>query len=144
MEQRLRLVQGGGVVATRSDKRAIDRVPMRVPAQIAWKDAYGRTQVASVTTADVSAQGVRIESRSSLTLPLYRLVYFQVDRGARHRPDLPDVLKKQTVQAAVFRVGPSSQVTGTPTEYALRLLVEPQNASDTTWRTRRTGQTRTA
>jgi hypothetical protein len=26
----------------------------------------------------------------------------------------------------VFRVGPSNEVTGTPTEYGLRLLVEPR------------------
>lgn len=143
MEQRLRLVQGGSGVA-RADKRAIDRIPMRVPAQIVWKDAHGRTQLAPVTTADVSEQGVRIESRSSLTLPLYRLVYFQVDRGVRNRPDLPEVLKDQSVLAAVFRVGPTSRVTGTPTEYALRLLVEPKPATGTTWRPRRSGQTRTA
>lgn len=143
MEQRLRLVQGAGGVA-RTEKRATDRVPMRVPAQIAWKDAHGRSQAATVTTTDVSELGVRIESRSSLMLPLYRLVYFQVDRGVRNRADLPEVLKKQTVLAAVFRVGPSSQVTGTPTEYALRLLVEPHNASGTNSRPRRSGQTRTA
>lgn len=143
MEQRLRLVQGGSAVA-RTDKRAIDRVPMRVAAQIVWKDAHGRTQLAPVTTADVSAQGVRIESRSSLTLPLYRLVYFQIDRGARSRPDLPEVLKNQTVLAAVFRVGAASRVTGTPTEYALRLLIEPQQKTGRTWRPRRPRHTRTA
>jgi hypothetical protein len=143
MEQRLRLVQGGGGVP-RADKRAIDRIPMRVPAQIVWKDAHGRTQLAPVTTADVSEQGVRIESRSSLTLPLYRLVYFQLDRGVRNRPDLPEVLKQNTVLAAVFRVGPSSRVTGTPTEYALRLLVDPQQKSGTSWRRSRSGQTRSA
>lgn len=142
MEQRLRLVSGG--VAVRADKRSVERVPMRVPAQLAWKDAQGRTQMAAVTTADVSAHGVRVECRSSLTLPLYRLVYFQVERGARTRSDLPEILKKQTVLAAVFRVGPASQVTGAPTEYALRLLVEPKPATDTGWRTRRGGQTRTA
>lgn len=140
MEQRLRLVQGGcGVPQT--DKRAVDRIAMRVPAQIVWKDAHGRTQLAPVTTADVSERGVRIESRSSLTLSPYRLVYFQVDRGVRNRPDLPEVLKQNSVLAAVFRVGPSSKVTGTPTEYALRLLVEPQHAAGTP---RRGRQTRTA
>ena len=143
MEQRLRLVQGGGGVPP-TDKRAVDRIPMRVPAQIVWKDTHGRTQLAPVTTADVSEQGVRIESRTSLTLPLYRLVYLQVDRGVRNRSDLPEVLRQQTVQAAVFRVGPSSRVTGTPTEYALRLLVEPKQAKGTSWRPRRGGQTRTA
>lgn len=143
MEQRLRLVQKGSGVS-RPDKREIDRIPMRVPAQIVWKDAQGRTQLAPVTTVDVSEQGVRIESRSSLTLPMYRLVYFQVDRGVRNRSDLPEVLRQNSVLAAVFRVGESSRVTGTPTEYALRLLVDPQQAKGTSWRPRRSGQTRTA
>jgi hypothetical protein len=51
-----------------------------------------------------------------------------VDRHARSRPDLPATLRKQNVLSAVFRVGASSEKTGTPTEYALRLLVEPQPA----------------
>ena len=142
MEQRLRLVSGG--VAARADKRSVERVAVRVPAQIAWKDAQGRTQMAAVTTADVSEHGVRFECRSSLTLPLYRLVYLQVDRAARSRTDLPEILRKQTVLSAVFRVGPASQQTGAPTEYALRLLVEPKTATDAAWRPRRSGQTRTA
>ncbi len=44
-------------------------------------------------------------------------------------PIVPDVLRKQSVLSAVFRVGPSNDVTGTPTEYALRLLVEPPRAT---------------
>lgn len=145
MEQRLRLIQRGAV--TRTEKRAADRVALRVPAQIVWKDAQGRTQLAAVTTSDVSEYGVRFEMKSSLTLPLYRLVHFQVDRAVRARADLPEMLKKQTVLAAVFRVGPTSQLTGTPTEYALRLLIEPkraQDSRDSRWRTGRAGQSRTA
>lgn len=142
MEQRLRLVQRGE--NARAEKRRVERIAMRIPAQIAWKDAHGRTQLAAVTTTDVSECGVRFEVRGTLTLPLYRLVYFQVDRGSRHRPELPDVLKKQTVLSAVFRVGPASHVTGTPTEYALRLLVEPRQASGSDWRPRRARHTRTA
>lgn len=142
MEQRLRLLQGGSV--SRVEKRYADRVSLRVPGQIVWKDAHGRTQMAAVTTADVCETGVRIECRGSLTLPLYRLVYFQVDRHARHHADLPEVLKKQTVLAAVFRVGPCSPSTGTPTEYVLRLLVEPRQEEAPAWRSRRGRQTRTA
>jgi hypothetical protein len=56
-------------------------------------------------------------------------VYFQVDRHMRHHPDLPAPLRKQNVLSAVFRVGQSSERTGTPTEYALRLLIEPKPAS---------------
>jgi hypothetical protein len=139
--ERLRLIQGSGV--TRAEKRSVDRIALRVPAQIAWKDTHGRTQMAAVTTSDVSENGVKFECRGSLTLPLFRLVYFQVDRAARSHGDLPDTLKKQSVLAAVFRVGPSSQLTGTPTEYALRLMVEPPQTAGT-WRPRRSGQTRTA
>lgn len=126
MEQRLRLVQGS---AARSEKRTAERLRVRLPGQIVWKDARGRTQMASVMTADISAQGVRIECRTGLMLPLYRLVHFQVDRHLRSRPDLPPALKKQSVLSAVFRVGECSEATGTPTEYALRLLVEPAAAS---------------
>lgn len=123
MEQRLRLIQGTG---GRSEKRTAERVRMQVPGQIVWKDAKGRTQMASVITRDVSDNGVSVECRTSISIPLYRLVYFQVERHLRHRPDLPPALRKQSVLSAVFRVGPSSDVTGTPTEYGLRLLVEPR------------------
>jgi hypothetical protein len=56
---------------------------------------------------------------------LYRLVYFQLERGLRERTDLPAALRKSNVLSAIFRVGPASQATGAPTDYALRLLVEP-------------------
>ena len=125
MEQRLRLVQGS---VSRHEKRKAERTRVQLPGQIVWKDARGRTQMVAVTTADVSELGVRIECRSSLILPLYRLVYFHVDRHLRGRPDLPSTLKKPSVLSAVFRVGACSEDTGTPTEYGLRLLVEPTAA----------------
>lgn len=123
IEQKLRLVQGGG---GRTDKRSTERRRIEVPGQIAWKDGRGQTRIAPVVTADVSEHGVKIECRSGLAIPLYRLVYFQVDKHLRNRTDLPETLRKQSVLSAIFRVGPSSEVTGAPTEYALRLLVEPQ------------------
>lgn len=122
MEQRLRLVQGG----MRPEKRAAERRPMQVPGQIVWKDQRGQTRMASVVTRDVSEHGVSFECRTGLMVPLYRLVYFQVERHLRNHPDLPVPLRKQNVLSAVFRVGATSEKTGTPTEYALRLLVEPQ------------------
>ena len=141
MEQRLRLVQGGA----RQEKRAAERRPMQIPGQIVWKDHRGQTRMASIMTRDVSEQGVSFECRTALMVPLYRLVYFQVDRHIRNHPDLPAPLRKQNVLSAVFRVGAASEKTGTPTEYALRLLVEPQHrqVSDTPW-TERAEQTRTA
>ena len=123
MEQRLRLVQGGG---PRAEQRVSERRRVQVPGQIVWKDHRGQTHMAAVTTRDVSDQGVSFECRTGLSVPLYRLVYFQVDRQARNRPDLPAALRKQNVLSAVFRVGACSEKTGTPTEYALRLLVEPK------------------
>ena len=128
MEQRLRLVQG---TQARSDKRAFERRPLRVPGQIVWKDAKGTTRMAAVMTRDVSEHGVRVECQGGTAIPLYRLVYFQLERPARERTDPPAALKKSNVLSAVFRVGPASQATGAPGEYALRLLVEPSRAAAT-------------
>jgi hypothetical protein len=128
MEQRLRLVQG---THTRSDKRASERRPLSVPGQIVWKDARGTTRMASVVTKDVSEHGVRVECLGGVPIPLYRLVYFQLDRCMRERMELPPALRKQNVLSAIFRVGPASQATGAPTDYALRLLVEPERKSAT-------------
>lgn len=142
MEQRLRLVQGG----SRYEKRTEDRHPIAVPGQILWKDARGSTRMASVVTRDVSAHGVSVECQGGAPIPLYRLVYFQVDRGVRTRADLPAPLRKPTVLSAIFRVGPVSGDTGAPTEYALRLLVEPQRQEpgrDVPWQAPAT-ETRTA
>lgn len=122
MEQRLRLVQGG---QPRADKRASERRPVAVPGQIVWKDARGNTKLAAVVTRDVSDHGVSVQALSGTAIPLYRLVYFQVDREARHRPDLPEALRKPNVLSAIFRVSDDSRATGSPSTYALRLLVEP-------------------
>ena len=118
MEQRLRLVQGG---QGRFEKRAAERRRIEVPGQIVWKDARGTTRMASVVTRDVSEHGVCVECLSGTPIPQYRLVYFQVDREARHRADLPSALRKSSVLSAVFRVGECRQSTGAPSDYALLL-----------------------
>jgi hypothetical protein len=123
MEQRLRLV--AGPEGARLDKRAVERRAIAVPGQIVWKDARGTTRMVSVVTRDISDLGVSVESLQGPAIPLYRIVYFQVDRSARNRADLPPALRKSSVLSAVFRVGGCSPRTGTPTDYALRLLVEP-------------------
>jgi hypothetical protein len=84
-----------------------------------------------VVTRDVSEHGVAVECRIGTSIPLYRLVYFQVDRTVRDRSELPASLRKSNVLSAVFRVGDCSPLTGAPTEYALRLLVEPEQRSGT-------------
>lgn len=123
MEQRLRLVQGGNSNST--EKRAAVRRQLAVPGQIVWKDARGTTRMASVVTRNVSDTGVSVECLQGPAIPLYRIVYFQVDSSVRNRSDLPLALRKPTVLSAIFRVGSCSRHTGTPTDYALRLLIEP-------------------
>ena len=143
MEQRLRLVSHSSRAA---DKRESDRQVLSLPGQIVWKDAKGTTRMASVVTRDVSSSGVNVECSGGTPIPLYRLVYFQVDRDARNRPDLPAVLRRSNVLSAVLRVGPCSDVTGAPSEYALRLIVEPKvlaGDSQATWQSE-SRQVRTA
>ena len=123
MEQRLRLVQGG---QPRCEKRTSERRRIALPGQIVWKDARGTTRMAPVVTRDVSENGVSVECMGGSPIPRFRLVYFQIDREARNRPDLPAALRKSSVLSAVFRVGPCQQATGAPSDYALRLLVEPE------------------
>jgi hypothetical protein len=77
-------------------------------------------------TRDVSDHGVSVECLSGTPIPQYRLVYFQVYREARHRAEVPPALRKSSVLSAVFRVGACRQATGAPSDYALRLLVEPE------------------
>ncbi len=127
MEQRLRLVQGGH--QPRSEKRTSERRSVAVPGHIVWKDARGNTKLTDVVTRDVSEHGVSVACLNGAAIPLYRLVYFQVARDARHSADLPAALKKPNVLSAIFRVGVDNQVTGAPSEYALRLLVEPARAA---------------
>lgn len=137
MEQRLRLVQGGQ--QPRSEKRSSDRRRLAIPGQIVWKDARGNTKLTEVITRDVSENGVSVACLNGAAIPLYRLVYFQVSREARQNGDLPAALKKPNVLSAVFRVGSDNQATGAPSEYALRLLVEParpaQLAAPSDWAT---------
>jgi hypothetical protein len=126
MEQKLRLVQG---VNGRVEKRSSERRRLQVPGQIVWKDGRGQTRITAVNTRDVSDIGAAIECRGELNLPMYRLVYFQVERYMRNRADLPDALRKQSVLAVVFRIGPCNEATGSPTEYGIRLMVEPKRAA---------------
>lgn len=134
MEQRLRLVQGSH--PSRTEKRTSDRRPLAVPGQIIWKDARGTTRMASVVTRDVSDLGVSVECLQGPAIPLFRMVYFQIDSSARNRADLPATLRKPTVLSAIFRVGACSQRTGAPTDYALRLLIEPDRKAAGAWTSR--------
>ena len=103
-----------------------------VPGRLTWRDASGTLRFASVVTRDVSDVDAFVECQVPASIPLYRLVHFQIERPARECSDLPRVLRQGKVLSAVYRVGPYKSSTGTPQGYALRLLVEPQRAQNRT------------
>lgn len=122
--ERFRLVHGGQAGHRKSERRSV-----QVSGQIVWKDARGTTRLSRVVTRDVSESGVAVECINGSSIPLYRLVYFQVDRSERNNTALPEALRRNAALAAVFRVGETNGATGAPSEYALRLLIEPQATS---------------
>jgi hypothetical protein len=101
----------------------------RVPGRLTWRDASGTLRFVSVMTRDVSDVDAFVECQVPASIPLYRLVHFQIERTGRDMSELPAVLRSGKVLSAVYRVGPYKQATGTPQGYALRLLVEPKRAT---------------
>jgi hypothetical protein len=110
--------------ALRAERRAL-----ALPGRVTWKDARGTTRFASVITRNVSDTGVFIEWSEPTSIPLYRLVSFQLERDARNIDGVPTVLKLGKVLSAVYRSGAFQKSTGTPDGYGLRLLIEPTLAS---------------
>jgi len=99
-----------------------------VPARLTWRDSAGTLRFVSVVTSDVSDLDVFVECQVPASIPLYRLVHFQIERGSRECSELPPALRSGKVLSAVYRVGAYRSATGTPHGYALRLLVEPGRA----------------
>ena len=108
------------------DKRTTDRRPVRLPARLTWKDQRGTTRFASVVTRDVSDYGVFVESTSVISLPLYRLVQFQLEAQAKEADGLPSALCGGRVLSAVYRVSPPT-AGGARQGFALRLMVTPRH-----------------
>ena len=106
--------------------RRSQRQALNVPGRLTWRDARGIPRFATVVTRDVSADGVYLECRGGEPIPLYRLVYLQIERDERDATVLPPALKDGRVLSAVYRVGPCEPATGMPSGYALRLLVDPR------------------
>jgi len=111
-------------MAKTSTSRA-ERRPLVLPGRVTWKDARGTTRFASVMTRNISDTGIFIEWNESTSIPLYRLVSFQIERDARNVDGLPPALRSGRVLSAVYRQGSFQRRTGTPEGYGLRLLVEP-------------------
>ena len=112
----------------RPDKhaRGSERRAISVPARLTWKDQSGTTRFASVVTRNVSDLGVYVECATPLSIPLYRLVQFQLERDARDADALPCTLQQGRVLSAVYRVTPP--VASKPQGLALRLMVAPTRA----------------
>ena len=105
--------------------RTTERRLVAVPARLTWKDQRGTTRFASVVTRNVSEFGVYVESLSPLSIPLYRLVQFQLERDGRDSDGLPLSLKQGRALSAVYRVT-SPTPSGTRQGFALRLMVDPR------------------
>jgi hypothetical protein len=112
-------------MATMEVKRAAERRPVTLPARLTWKDQRGTTRFASVVTRDVSDFGVFVECQTAVSIPLYRLVQFQLEREVRSSDPVPDALRNGRILAAVYRVTPPTP-SGGPQGLALRLMVEPR------------------
>ena len=106
-----------------------DRRRVSVPGRLTWRDSSGTLRFVSVTTRDVSDVDVFVECDRPASIPLYRMVHFQVEPHARAGNQIPEALQRGKVLSAIYRVGPYQSATGTPNGYALRLMVEPKRTS---------------
>jgi len=116
-------------LTARSNQRSAERRMVSLPARLTWKDQHGTTRFATVVTRNVSDCGVYVECQSSVAIPLYRLVQFQLERDVRESDMLPDSLRQGRILSAVYRVSPS-QPSGAPQGLALRLMVDPRRRAD--------------
>ncbi len=111
-------------------KRSSERRTVTFPARLTWKDQRGTTRFASVVVKNVSDYGVYVECLSIVSIPLYRLVQFQLEREAREGDALPDTFRQSRILSAVYRVSPPNPH-GKPQGLALRLMVDPKRHSAT-------------
>ena len=112
-----------------ANTRTNERRAVTLPARLTWKDQRGATRFATVLTRNVSDFGVYVECQSPVSIPLFRLVQFQLERDGRESDALPGSLQHGRVLGAVYRVSPphGSQ----PQGLALRLMVDPRRIAAT-------------
>jgi hypothetical protein len=121
--------QSPAAVDPHTIKRSSERRPVALPARLTWKDHRGATRFVSVVTRNVSENGVFVECQSAVSIPLFRLVQFQLERDVRESDSLPAALRQGRVLSAVYRVTPASR--STPQGLALRLMVDPRRVTAT-------------
>jgi hypothetical protein len=98
---------------------------MSLPARLTWKDQRGATRFATVVTRNVSEYGVYVECVSAVSIPLFRLVQFQLERDAKESEPVPAALRQGRMLSAVYRVNPGTP-SGGRQGLALRLMVDPR------------------
>lgn len=113
-------------VSENGQPRTSNRKKVSIPARLTWRDASGTLRFVSVVMRDVSDVDAFVECQVPASIPLYRLVHFQVERPVRDG-ELPAALQEGKVLSAIYRVGPHKTSTGTPMGYGLRLLIEPKS-----------------
>lgn len=109
-------------------ERVAERLPLTLPARLTWKDQRGTTRFASVVTRNVSELGVYVECQSAVTIPLFRLVQFQLESHGRDVDGVPPAIRNGRVLSAVYRVSPPKP-SGDRQGFALRLMVDPRRRS---------------
>ena len=111
-----------------TNHRSAERYDVTLPARLTWKDQRGTTRFATVIARNVSQFGVYVECQSPVSIPLYRLVQFQLERDAREVDALPQSLQQHgRILSAVYRVTPPSS--SRPQGLALRLMVDPKRSA---------------
>ena len=120
-----------GTAPRSSDKRTVERRSVALPARLTWKDQRGAARFASVVTRNVSDYGVYVECRSIVSIPLFRLVQFQLEADVRDADYVPDALRQGRILSAVYRVSPP-RPSGVPQGLALRLMVDPRRRASVT------------
>src|ERR1700690_2767730 len=103
------------------DQRGTERRAVDMPARLTWKDQRGMPRFASVIARNVSEYGVYVECQSAVSIPMFRLVQFQLERDVREGDGIPASLRTGRVLSAVYRVSPGT-TSGRPQGLALRLM----------------------
>ena len=79
---------------TARPQRIGNRRRVSVPGRLTWRDSSGTLRFVSVTTRDISDLDAFVECDRPASIPLYRLVHFQVESPARGGKDIPEALQR--------------------------------------------------
>jgi len=107
------------------NQRTFERRAVALPARLTWKDQGGAMRFATVVARNVSEFGVYVECQSAVSISLYRLVQFQLERDVLAADALPNSLRHGRILSAVYRVSRATKA-GAPQGLALRLMVDPK------------------